>query len=96
MLLQSFILEPLNQAFDSKILAKVLEEDFDEDAGAGGGVGFSESDDGQTRPVDGLCVQHMPEELGTVPHLVHFELVHILVLLRKHLVEERRIQVWVD
>ena len=49
-----------------------------------------------TLPADGLCVKQVPEKLRSIPQLVHFQLVHILVLLREHVVEERRIKVWVN
>jgi len=73
-----------------------LEQDFDEDAGARSGIVLSESNDGEARPADGLSVKQVPEKLRSIPQLVHFQLVHILVLLREHVVEERRIKVWVN
>jgi hypothetical protein len=73
-----------------------LEENLDEDARAGGGVVFSESDIRQARPVVGLCVEQVAEEFGAIPELVDFEFVHILVLLGEHLVEQGRVQVRVD
>ena len=96
MLLQCFILESLDQPLDSKIFAEVLEQDFDEDAGAWGGIVLGESDNGETRPADCLSVEQVPKKLRSIPQLVHFQLVHILVLLREHVVEERRIKVGVD
>jgi hypothetical protein len=73
-----------------------LEQDFDEDAGARSGIVLSESNDGEARPADGLSVKQVPEKLRSIPQLVHFQLVHILVLFREHVVEERRIKVGVD
>jgi hypothetical protein len=96
MLLQCFILESLDESLDAEVLAEVLEEDLDEDAGAGGGVVLGESDDGEARPADGLGVEQVPEELRSVPQLIHLQLVHVLVLLSKHVVEEGRIEVRVD
>ena len=60
---------PVTQLGHAQELGQLLEQDLDEDPGAGGCVVFIEFDDLEHLPADGVGVQEMREELGHVSEL---------------------------
>lgn len=71
-----------------------MEQDLDEDAGAGGCVFLGEADGSERGPGDRVGVEQVPEELGGVAQLVDFESVHGLVLPVEEVQEEGRVLLW--
>lgn len=66
-----------------------LEEDFYEDAGAGGGVVLGDADAVQHRPRNGVRGQQVRKKLGHVAQLVGFQPVHKGVLLAEAVLVQR-------
>lgn len=62
-----------------------LEEDLDEDSGAGGGVVLRDPDAVQDTPRDGVGGQEVGEELGHIAQLVGLQAMHKGVLLSEAL-----------
>lgn len=94
--LDRLILKLLGEGFKTEVFCEVLEQNLDEDTGAGRGVLLGQSDGRQTRPRNGIGVQQMPEELRSISHFVNLDLVHVVVGLAKELEEFGRVEVWVE
>lgn len=71
------------QSRQTKILCKVLEQNFDEDTAAGCGFLFVEMNHRQDMPTDRVVADEMAKELGNVAQFVCFVTMDGIVVLGK-------------
>ena len=76
---QGRVAQPLVQLGYPHVLGQLLEEDLDENPGAGGGLLLVEPDDGDDLPRHGVGVQEVPEQLPHVAQLPDLQPVHSVV-----------------